>query len=88
LGASGGVGAVKNNFMKILQILIFLILKFGMQLSFAQGVNNLWLMGYENPYPPPYGGVKIDFGSGAPIISSDPRKINLLYQWLNFRSVG
>ncbi len=43
---------------------------------FAQGINNLWCMGYANPNPPPFGGINIDFHSGSAIITSAIRQIN------------
>ncbi len=55
--------------------LIYLILLFPSLIS-AQGVDNLWRMGYENFSGPPLGGVNIDFNSGAPVISYHLRVIN------------
>lgn len=44
--------------------------------SFSQGIDNLWMMGYENFSGPPFGGINLDFSSGAPVISYHLRQIN------------
>ncbi len=36
--------------------------------SFSQGIDNLWMMGYESSAGFPYGGINIDFSSGVPNI--------------------
>ncbi|MBA3283986.1 MAG: hypothetical protein H0U27_02845 [Nitrosopumilus sp.] len=42
----------------------------------AQGVNNLWMMGYGGISPPPMlGGIDMDFITGAPVISSTFREM-------------
>ena len=43
---------------------------------YGQGINNLWMMGSENPNFPPFGGVNIDFTSGTPNITSVSREMN------------
>ncbi|HNP97641.1 MAG TPA: T9SS type A sorting domain-containing protein [Bacteroidia bacterium] len=43
----------------------------------AQGINNLWLMGYEYQSGPPWGGIKMDFTGGILNINQDNRNINL-----------
>ena len=40
----------------------------------AQGYNNLWLMGYENYAPLPWGATNIDFISGSPSIYFEPNR--------------
>ena len=44
---------------------------------FGQGLNNLWLGGYETWSPTPWGGSNIDFITGAPMISLQSRVIDL-----------
>lgn len=43
----------------------------------AQGVNNLWMGGYSSGNGPPFGGVDMEFGSGAVVVSYAPRDIDL-----------
>ena len=43
--------------------------------SFSQGLNNLWLGGFDSDGPPPYGGVDLDFQSGSLMISTVSRAI-------------
>jgi hypothetical protein len=47
---------------------------------YSQGINNLWLLGYDNPSGPPwgspYGGTVINFSSGTADTSSELRNIN------------
>jgi hypothetical protein len=47
----------------------FFLLVIFIKLSFAQGVNNLWVMGYGSIAGPPNGGINMDFIGGAPNIS-------------------
>ena len=44
---------------------------------FSQGISNLWLMGYDYPSGPPWGGIKMDFAGGVLNLSQDNRNINL-----------
>jgi len=41
----------------------------------GQGLNNLWLGGYDSDGPPPFGGVDLDFQSGNLVISTESRAI-------------
>jgi len=59
-----------------IQTLLFLGLFFSIQL-FSQGINNLWLMGYEYQSGPPWGGIKVDFTGNNLNISQDNRDINI-----------
>ncbi len=43
--------------------------------GFSQGLNNLWMGGYESWGGPPWGGVDIEFSSGAAVISTVSRDI-------------
>jgi len=44
--------------------------------TFAQqGINNLWMGGYGNGYPPPWGAVDMDFFSGGLVVSTPTRTI-------------
>jgi hypothetical protein len=58
--------------MKKKQLTVFFILLSIM--SFSQGLNNLWMFGYD---PAPAGKADIEFSSGAPIITTSNRNINL-----------
>lgn len=40
-----------------------------------QGLNNLWLGGFDSDGPPPFGGVDLDFDSGSIVISTMSRAI-------------
>lgn len=40
-----------------------------------QGLNNLWLGGFDSDGPPPFGGVDLDFQSGSMVISTMSRAI-------------
>ena len=44
--------------------------------SSAQGINNLWLLGYNGSSGIPWGGTNIDFSSGSPVISYVNRSMN------------
>jgi len=46
--------------------------------SFAQGIDNLWLMGYENISGLPLGGTDFNFSGGSINISYHPRLMNFL----------
>ncbi|MBK9275195.1 MAG: T9SS type A sorting domain-containing protein [Flavobacteriales bacterium] len=41
----------------------------------AQGLNNLWVGGFDSDGPPPFGGVDLDFESGSMVISTMSRAI-------------
>jgi hypothetical protein len=43
-----------------------------------QGINNLWMGGYEDESPPPWGGVDLDFMSGSLVISTPTRTIDFV----------
>lgn len=55
------------------------VLLFGMLVNsftgLGQGLNNLWLGGFDSDGPPPYGGVDLDFQSGSLMISTVSRAI-------------
>lgn len=54
-----------------------------------QGLNNLWLGGYEHISGPPWGGSDIEFSSGAAVISSAPdRVISLKHTAANISDAG
>lgn len=57
---------------KILLILIFEIIS--SNCLYAQGINNLWLMGYENYHPIHWGGTNINFISGSPAAYYEPNR--------------
>jgi hypothetical protein len=57
--------------------LILSLLLFKVSLLFAQGVNNLWLSGYNSGGGSGFGGTNIDFNSGAPIIYQQNRPMNI-----------
>ena len=42
----------------------------------SQGLNNLWMGGYEDESPPPWGGVDLDFLSGALVITTATRTMD------------
>lgn len=61
-----------------MKIVIWVILSSFCGLLFAQGTNNLWLMGYQSWAGPPFGGSKIDFINNSINISYESRKINFV----------
>jgi len=62
------------------KLIYFLFYIFLTGTCYSQGINNLWLLGYDNPTGPPwglpYGGIDIDFMTGVPDISFESRNIN------------
>jgi len=58
-------------------IIFFLIIILNLSCR-AQGINNLWLMGYENISGLPLGGTDFDFTSGTINILHHPRLMNFL----------
>ena len=53
--------------MKFLKRIIFFIIVNSL-CAYSQGIDNLWMMGYESWAGFPYGGINIDFNSGTPNI--------------------
>lgn len=53
--------------MKFLNRIIFFIIVNSL-CAYSQGIDNLWMMGYESWAGFPYGGINIDFNSGTPNI--------------------
>src|ERR1041384_4739714 len=60
--------------MKIKFIVLLLLISSNV---FAQGVDNLWVMGYESGSGPPFGGINMDFTGGN-------LTINYLFRNMNF----
>jgi hypothetical protein len=60
--------------MKIFLLIIFSCFFLN---TFSQGVNNLWLMGYQSWASQPFGGVNIDFATGIPAVNYVDRQFNL-----------
>ena len=56
-------------------LLLIIILLRSLVVS-AQGLNNLWLAGYENPHGTPVGGLTINFVTGTPNIYEENRLLN------------
>ena len=54
--------------MKIRKLFIFISIVVNSLCCFSQGIDNLWMMGYSSSAGFPYGGINIDFYSGAPTI--------------------
>ncbi|MBL7962936.1 MAG: T9SS type A sorting domain-containing protein [Flavobacteriales bacterium] len=51
--------------------------------AIGQGLDNLWMGGYENFSPPPWGGSDVDFVTGSPVISLQARDIDLYHTATN-----
>ena len=51
--------------------------------SFSQGLDNLWMGGFENFNPPPFGGSDINFDSGSAVIGLQSRSIDLKHTAAN-----
>lgn len=64
---------MKNKLLTIVFVFLFLI-------GNSQGKDNLWMFGY---YPGPTGKADIEFSSGAPIITTSNRDINLSLTFAN-----
>ena len=60
--------------MKILRFLFLVIAVFTIEPSYSQGYNNLWLMGYGNYAPLPFGGTNIDFYTGTANAYFEPNR--------------
>ena len=60
--------------IRIRLIIVFIAFQY---ISFSQGINNLWLMGYDNPAPSPFGGIIMDFFGSSLGISYQSRLINI-----------
>ena len=60
--------------MKTLRFLFFLFAVFAGGFANAQGYNNLWLMGYGNYAPLPFGGTNIDFYNGTANVYFEPNR--------------
>lgn len=65
--------------MRILTILIFVFIY--PILSYSQGRDNLWMLGYSTP--PITGKADIEFSSGSPFVSTSNRNINLSFAFAN-----
>jgi len=61
-------------FFFALMILNYLIIN----LTYSQGLNNLWLLGYDSPSGLPWGGIEMDFNNGSPQISYVNRPMEFL----------
>jgi hypothetical protein len=57
----------------ILNFLFIILINFHVN---SQGLNNLWLLGYDSYTSPGWGGTDIDFFSGMPFITSHQRTMN------------
>lgn len=58
-----------------MKIKILILLFIAPLFNYAQGYNNLWLMGYENYNPLPMGGTNIDFYTGQANAYFEPNRI-------------
>ena len=56
---------------KLLYLFLFLI-----QNSFGQGIDNLWLMGYDCCHPPYFHPMNLDFSTGSLVIDTVQRNMN------------
>ena len=61
-------------------ILLLSFALFYVNMSFGQGISNIWMGGYDNHNPIPYGGWKMDFIAGPPVITYENRAIDFNYQ--------
>jgi hypothetical protein len=62
--------------LRISVISAILSLVFGQCAEAQQGLNNLWLGGFEDESPPPWGGVDLNFLTGNMVISTATRTID------------
>ncbi|MBK6640863.1 MAG: hypothetical protein IPG39_06260 [Bacteroidetes bacterium] len=61
--------------MKKIFILLYLLL-FYFSTCNSQGISNIWMGGYDNHNPIPWGGWKMDFIAGPPVINYENRAID------------
>ncbi len=61
--------------MRVFTVLLPLLFV-SVSITFAQGINNLWLAGYENPFGTPVGGLTLNFSNGIPNIYTEDRLLN------------
>ena len=61
--------------------LLTIVFIFLFSISNSQGRDNLWMMGYS--IPPITGKADIEFSSGAPVITTSTRDINLSLTFAN-----
>src|SRR5690606_24646343 len=64
------------SYLSAMRTLLVFLLCFCFSCSFGQGLNNLWMMGYDNGFPIPYGGTDIDFNTGVANIYYKYRSMN------------
>jgi len=64
-----------KSFIRRVFPLLCLLLVREQQVSAQQGLSNLWLGGFDNDGPPPFGGVDLEFFSGSLSISTVSRAI-------------
>lgn len=57
-------------------LILFVLLTLQVRLTIAQGVDNLWIMGYDHATGLPYGNTNIDFNTGSPSIYYQNREIS------------
>ncbi|QQR87181.1 MAG: T9SS type A sorting domain-containing protein [Flavobacteriales bacterium] len=66
------------------RVLLSAVVALGGGAAFGQGLDNLWLGGYDNWFgAAPWGGSSINFTTGTPVIYQDPRSIDLLHTAAN-----
>jgi len=65
---------MKNKYKKRLLILLFMFS--GIHNSYSQGIDNIWLMGYDTWAGPPWGGIKWDFSINPVSIVYENRKMS------------
>ena len=63
---------------KYLYILIFIL---PTKLLVGQGLTNIWITGYDNWAPPPWGNTVTDFSSGSPVMMA--QNMNLSFHRTN-----
>ncbi len=65
----------RMNSRKVLHSALVVLLLQGPFGATAQGLNNLWLGGFDSDGPPPFGGVDLDFQNGSMVITTVSRAI-------------
>ncbi len=55
----------------MIKLNIILLFVFGSYFCNAQGIDNLWLLGYYSSQPSPFGPSTMDFKNGSPLIYRD-----------------
>ena len=55
---------------------IYILLLFAPWVSLSQGVNNIWITGYDHLSTPPFGNTIINFSNSIPVLTSQDMNLD------------